>query len=69
MYEAVAHVQTPPGLAAQSRTWIPCRLHPDPGRRAAATVKTAAELKSPAAESDFRLRSATSGSVALLPVA
>lgn len=69
MYEAVAHVQTPPGLAAQSRTWIPCRLHPDPGRRAAATVKTAAELKLPAAEPDFRLRTATSGSVALLPVA
>lgn len=69
MYEAVAHVQTPAGLAAQPRAWIPCRLHPDPGCRAAATATTAAELKPPAAEPDFRLRTATSGSSALLPVA
>lgn len=64
MYEAVAHVQTPAGLAAQPRAWIPCRLHPDIGRRGAATATTAAELKPPAAKPDFRLRTATSGSVA-----
>lgn len=45
VYEAVAHVQTPAGLAAQPRAGIPCRLHSDPGYRTAVTATTAAELR------------------------
>lgn len=62
VYEAVAHVQTPAGLAAQPRAGIPCRLHSDPGYRTAVTATTAAELRPPAAGQDFRPRTRTSGS-------
>lgn len=65
VYEAVAHVQTPAGLAAQPRAGIPCRLHSDPGYRTAATATTAAKFRPPAANHYFRPRTSTSGSDAL----
>lgn len=60
VYEAVAHVQTTAGLAAQPRAGIPGRLHSDLGYRTAATATTAEN-------SGRRLWSTTSGRGPRLP--
>jgi hypothetical protein len=69
VYEAVAHVQTPAGLAAQPRPVILGRLHSYAGYRTAVTATTAAELGPSAADHDFRPPTSASGSDALFPVA